>query len=192
MRGAGTGGLAGSPTSLSAERLEQAPTAELDVEKLRADVLRAVRKVCPGWLAEQAEDLAQVATVRVLDRHRATGGTVGFSAGYLYRTAYSVVIDEIRRRRRLREVPIDPDLPVESRGDDPHRQAARREVREAVSACLAGMAASRRRAVVLHLLGHTADEIGAILAWRRKQVENFVYRGLSDLRACLKAKGLQP
>lgn len=162
-----------------------------DIEQLRADILRAVRKVCPQWLANQADDLAQIATSRVVDRLRATDGTVEFSQGYLYRTAYSVVIDEIRRRRRRREVPIEAELSVESEQANPERQAIGRELRDAIGRCLSAIVPSRRRAVTLHLVGHTVAEISALLECGLKQAENLVYRGLGELRECLKARGVQ-
>ena len=77
-------------------------TAEAIAERLRMDVARAIRRVCPRWLRDQADDLTQIATGRVLDRIRATEHLVEFSQGYLYRAVYSALVDEIRKRRRLR------------------------------------------------------------------------------------------
>jgi RNA polymerase sigma-70 factor, ECF subfamily len=167
------------------------PIAVADVEQLRLDIARAVRSVCPRWLADQADDLAQIAMCRLLDRVRTTEGTIEITSGYLYRTAYSVVIDEIRRRRRLRELPLEPDVSAQSHEGNPERQTFSREVREAVTGCLARLATSRRRAVTLHLMGHSLDEISALLECRYKQTENLVYRGLGDLRACLRKHGVQ-
>ena len=168
-----------------------APLAVTDVEQLRIDILRAVRRVCPRWLADQADDLTQIAVSRILDRLRSTEGQLDLSPGYLYRTAYTVVIDEIRRRQRLHEIPLDPDVPVQSSEGNPERQAFSREVREAITSCLARLATSRRRAVTLHLMGHSVDEISALLGCRYKQAENLVYRGLSDLRGCLRKRGVR-
>src|SRR4029453_8034234 len=116
-----------------------------------------------------------------------SGGAAEFSPGYLYRTAYTVVIDEIRRRKRLQEVPIDNGPPLHSGQAGPARHVIGREVRDAIRRCLAGLAASRRRAVVLHLLGHTLAEIAALLECQPKQAENLASRGRADLRACLEA-----
>ena len=44
---------------------------------------------------------------------------------------------------------------------------------------------------MLHLMGHSVDEISALLECRYKQAENLAYRGLSDLRACLKKRGVK-
>jgi RNA polymerase sigma-70 factor, ECF subfamily len=159
---------------------------------LQLDVARAVKRVCPHWLAEEAEDLAQVALSRVLGRLRATAGRLVFTPGYLYRAAHSALVDEIRRRRRLREVPIDPDLHARSGAADPERLTAAREIRDALAFCLAGLSESRRRAVMLHLQGHSAAETSALLECSVKQTENLVYRGLVDLRTCLSARGVKP
>ena len=168
---------------------DSALDVSLDVEQLRADILRAVKQVCPRWLADEADDLAQIATSRVLDRLRDTGGAE-LSRAYLYRAAYSAVVDEIRRRRRRAEVPLEPDLPVSSKEGNPERQAAGRDLREMIRLCLSGLARARRRAVTLHLLGHSVAEIAALLEYGHKQAENLVYRGLGDLRACLSARGV--
>jgi RNA polymerase sigma-70 factor (ECF subfamily) len=165
-------------------------TVPLDPERLRATVARAVRKVCPRWLADEADDIVQVATVRLFDRMQASDGAVEFSAAYAYRTAYSAVIDEIRRRRRSRVVPMESDVPTSSPTDDPERQAMRQELRRAIHACVAALALARRRAVTLHLLEHSLAEIGELLECGRKKADNLVYRGLRDLRACLRRRGV--
>jgi RNA polymerase sigma-70 factor (ECF subfamily) len=171
--------------------LSASSTSDLDVEQLRVDIVRAVRSICPRWLAEHADDLSQTAVSRILDRLRATEGTLELSQGYLYRTAYSVVVDEIRRRRRLREIPLEPNVPIRSGEGNPERHTFGREVRDAVTGCLARLTSSRRRAVTLLLMGHSVDEISALLECRYKQAENLVYRGLKDLRACLKKRGVR-
>ena len=160
---------------LSATRLLDAGDgADALVDRLRADVARAVRHVCPDWLADQADDLTQIATTRVLDRIRATSGSVTFTAGYVYRAAYSALIDEIRKRRRLREVPLEPDLMARSHLGDPERQAGARSIREALAGRLAALMVSRRRAVTLHLQGHSFGEIATLLSCAKKKAENLV------------------
>ena len=180
-----------SPLSIDASATASVSTAPPDVEQLRADMLRTVRSVCPRWIADQADDLTQIAISRILDRLRSTEGRLTLSPGYLYRTAYSVVIDEIRRRRRLHEIPLESDSRIQSDERNPERQTFSREVRDAIAGCLSRLATSRRRAVMLHLMGHSVDEISALLECRYKQAENLVYRGLSDLRACLKKRGVK-
>jgi RNA polymerase sigma-70 factor (ECF subfamily) len=162
-----------------------------DVEQLRVDLMRAIRSVCPRWLADHADDLTQIAMSRIVDRLRATEGKLEVTSGYLYRTAYSVVIDEIRRRRRLREVPLEPHDAIQSETASPERDTFGREVRDAITGCLGTLVSSRRRAVTLHLMGHSIDEISALLECRYKRAENLVHRGLKDLRACLTKRGVK-
>jgi RNA polymerase sigma-70 factor (ECF subfamily) len=169
-----------------------APAEDRHAETLRVEVVRAVRKVCPRWLADEAEDLAQITMTRVLGRVRATAGAVAYTPGYLYRAAHSALVDEIRRRRKNREVAVDPDSQAGPRSIEPDRQAKGREIREAITRCLAALHPPRRRAVMLHLQGHSFAETSTILGCARKRAENLVYRGLADLRACLAARGVEP
>ena len=164
---------------------------EPDVEQLRRDILRAVRTICPRWLVDQADDLAQIAISRLLDRLRATEGRLELTPAYLYRIAYSVMIDEIRRRRRRsQEIPLEPDLPARSLEEDPEHRALGREVRDTIVKCLAALVRPRRRAVTLHLLGHSVAEISRLLECGHKQAENLVYRGVGNLRDCLRSRGV--
>lgn len=186
----GTRPLASESQEASGRSISSADAAV--VERLRSDIARAVRRVCPAWLADQVDDLTQIATARVLDRMRATAGTVVFTSGYLYRAAYTVLIDEIRRHRRMREEALDADAPLISGTVDPERRTAARDIREALAGCLSKQLPWRRRAVVLYLQGHSFADIALLLECARKKAENLVYRGLGDLRACLEARGITP
>jgi RNA polymerase sigma-70 factor (ECF subfamily) len=117
-------------------------------------------------------------------------GKLELTPGYIYRTAYSAVIDEIRRRRRLQEVAIELEIPAQSYEGDPEHRALAREMRDAIMKCLVALGPPRRRAVTLHLLGHSVAEISRLLECRHKQAENLVYRGVSNLRHCLRRRGV--
>ena len=82
---------------------------DADLERLRADLARAVSRVCPPWLASRSEDLVQIAMIRVMKVQRRREGTVELSSSYLKKAAYSAVVDEIRRQRRSSEVPLEQD-----------------------------------------------------------------------------------
>lgn len=163
--------------------------------RLRADLTRAVRRICPSWLADRADDLVQTAMLRVMEVERRSEGNRAFNTSYLYRAAYCSLIDEIRRLRRRGEVPLD-DQPGEAMAGssifDPERRSAAREIGRGIQECLAAMIRPRRLAVTLHLQGHTVPESSRLLGWGAKRTENLVYRGLADLRQCLAAKGLAP
>jgi RNA polymerase sigma-70 factor (ECF subfamily) len=146
------------------------------IERIRQVLIRAVERHCPPALAAHREDLVQMALVRLLERPRGEGSTPR-GASYLWRVAYTVVIDEIRRfRRQQRQA---EQLPAgEHRTPGP-------EARSELLECLAALQDRRRTAVTLHLRGFRTGEVATALGWTEKQAENLVYRGLADLRACL-------
>lgn len=153
---------------------------------------RVMRRIVPAWLADRRDDLVQAAMLRVMDVARSREQSVSFTSSYLWRTAQSVLIDEIRRARRRPEVDLEtaPERPAGSAG--PERTLASKELGAAVRDCLDGLHDMRRRVVTLHLLGHTPAEAATRLGFNPKKVYNLIHRGLEDLRACLKRKELAP
>lgn len=169
-----------------------APRTEED--ELRRQLVRAVERTCPRWLAAEADDLVQNAMIRVLEIRRRREGEAEFSSFYLRRAAYSVVVDEIRRRRRRGEVPLEAEgeePPVPAGRPDPERVSEGRELGRAIRECLGTLVRPRRLAVTLHLQGHRIKEVGQLMAWGAKKAENLIYRGLADLRRCLEEKGFE-
>jgi len=178
---------------------EKKPELPMDYAQLHRDLVKAVDRVCPRWMADRADDLVQVALMRVMEIQRKREGTAEFSLFYLRKAAYSALIDEIRRLRRRQEVSLERPDDEEEPGSydpaapdpDPERASAGREVGRAIRDCLTQMVSPRRHAVTLNLQGHSVPEIGRLLGWTAKKAENLVYRGLADLRACLNGKGIQ-
>ena len=170
----------------------------LDYDTRRQDVARAVSRLCPGWLSQRRDDLVQIAVMRVMrvTERRSASDEVNepLSTSYLYKVAYSVLVDEIRRRRRHPETALEDDAvaPLVVAHENPERTAASKEIGRGIRECLAQMKRERRLAATLHLQGHTVPEAARILDWAVKQTENLVYRGLADLRKCLLAKGIRP
>src|SRR3954468_23899581 len=78
-----------------------------DYAQLHRDLVRAVDRVCPRWMADKADDLVQVAMMRVMEIQRKKEGTAELNAFYLRKAAYSAMIDEIRRLRRRQEVSLE-------------------------------------------------------------------------------------
>jgi len=170
-----------------------------DYEQLHRELVRAVDRICPRWMADKADDLVQVALMRVMEIQRKKEGTAELNSLYLRRAAYSAMIDEIRRLRRRQEVSLqgggeedeeaafDPAAP----SPDPERASVGREAGRAIRDCLGRIVAPRRHAVTLNLQGHSVPEIGKLLGWTAKKAENLVYRGMADLRSCLGEKGIR-
>lgn len=173
-------------------------TTSIDYSRLRQDLARAVARVCPGWLANQRDDLVQAAAMRVMQiietKERQGEGVALLSSSYLYKIAYSVLVDEIRRVRRRAEMPLETgeEGPSVVTHHDPERTTASHEIGRAIQDCLTRLKRERRLTVTLHLQGEQVPAIARVLDWPRKRVENLVYRGLADLRECLLSKGLRP
>lgn len=178
-------------TPAPAGEFAPATLADEQCARLRRALADSVRRVCPRWLSAQADDIVQAALIKVVE---VAADGAELHPGYLWRAAYSAVVDEIRRQRRRREVALDglPEEPQRMHAADPERAAAGAEIGRAVQCCLLRLCEPRRLAVTLHLQGHTVPEAGRILGWSAKRVENLVYRGLADLRRCLASKGLKP
>lgn len=165
------------------------------LEQLRAQLLKAVWSICPSWLADDREDIVQMALAKLMESAARTATGLGFSKTYLRKVAYSHVVDEIRRRRRRNESPIEAveeTAPVlASPRPDPETSLAGTELGDAIRACLAELVAPRREAVSLWLLGYSHREIAHRLGWNRKRAENLVTRGRINLRECLARKGFE-
>lgn len=146
------------------------------IERIRQVLIRAVERHCPPALSAHREDLVQMALLRLLERPRSEGSAPR-GASYLWRVAYTVVIDEIRRfRRQQRQAEQLPGHEGRTPGPEAHSE---------LLDCLGALQERRRTAVTLHLQGFRTGEVAAALGWTDKQAENLVYRGLADLRACL-------
>lgn len=165
------------------------PVTAADYAEVRRRLVIAVAQQCPAWLRADADDIVQQAMLRV-----SSAGAVVVNATYLRRVAYSATIDELRKRRSQRSEPLEPgtETATDAPGDNPGGVAEARRLGEAIRHCLSGLIESRRRAVGLHLEGHSAHEIAGLLGTERKNAENLIYRGLDDLRTCLAGKGFTP
>lgn len=163
-----------------------------EIRRLRKLLVAAIVQVCPPWLRGQAEDIAQPALLKIVQAQRDSGAPI--PQGYVRKTAYSAVVDEMRRRRiRPHDQPDSPtvDTSIDARPDAPERLADA-ELGAAIGDCLGTVADDRRRAVVLHLQGFARHEIAELLGVAGKRTDNLIYRGLGDLRRCLRSKGYEP
>lgn len=164
----------------------------VDFALIRSQLTRAVARLCPSWLANERDDLVQAACMRLMDRLASREEDTLLSSSYIWKVAFSVTVDEIRRVRRRPEVPIADDAGQRAAGDiDPERLAHWREAGHAIVECLGGLSVERRLAVTAYLQGHSIKESARLLGWTSKKYENLMYRGLDDLRRCLRAKGIQ-
>ena len=162
--------------------------------KLLQDVLsRAVRSVCPAWIADRREDIVQNAIVRVVRKWNETEEPEALGASYLWRVAHSAVMDELRHRRRHPEDAweVPPESPT-AEEYSPERRRESAELRRAIEDGLGRLPEDRRRAVALFLLGHSLKVSAEMLGWSTKRVDNQRYRGLAALRGFLDEQGYEP
>ncbi|MBP7149074.1 MAG: RNA polymerase sigma factor [Acidobacteria bacterium] len=168
----------------------------LDLNAIRAELLRAVREQCSAAQASRAEDLVHDVLLRLVERVRQGESSAVRHASYWRRAAYHALVDELRRQRRRRETPLEEagveQFAAGSPVLDPGRRAASRELGSAIRDCLLGLAEGRRIPVFLHLQGHSVPEASALLGWAAKRTASALFRGLRDLRACLAGKGFAP
>ena len=164
---------------------------------IAARLTAAVRKVCPASLAAAQDDIVQQAMLRVVRVIEQSEGGDPPGPSYLWKVAYTTTIDQLRRMQsqaQMREnlAQVADAAPGTSAAPSPEVLVEGGEIGVAIADCLEHLIDARRRAVVLHLQGHSVPETGELLGWSRKRAENQVYRGLADLRRCLERKGLAP
>lgn len=188
------------PTAVDDDIPREPATADSRWAALATAMARAVRRQCPAWLSDHAQDIAQVALAKVMVADQKREGERTLTSFYLHRVAHSALVDEIRRRKRRPEISLDGAAEPGEEGrsfeprapGDPESDTSFRELGTAVRDCLADAKRERRLAVTLYLQGHTVPETARILGWDAKRAENLVYRGLADLRQCLMGKGHRP
>ncbi|MEM7053186.1 MAG: RNA polymerase sigma factor [Pseudomonadota bacterium] len=167
-------------------------TENEQAEQIRQVLQRAMVRICPDWLQSSRDDLVQNAMLKILEMHKLTEGNPPVQSSYLYKTAHSVMIDEIRRVRRRDESALDDSQAVEDANQaGPYRTTLGHKISVALRECLGRMVELRRMGVILHLQGHTVPDIARLLGWKTKQADNNVYRGMANLRNCMQEKGFE-
>lgn len=106
----------------------------------------------------------------------------------IYRIAAGAAIDLLRQRDARREEPAEAAAAVTARDGDALDQVA---LQAALRTCFAKLMHSRRAVVAMHLRGSPREEIAALLRWSEAKTRNLLYRGLEDLRLCLRHAGFE-
>jgi RNA polymerase sigma-70 factor (ECF subfamily) len=172
--------------------------SEETIAELRERLERAVARTCPRWFSAHRDDIVQNALVKLVRRLKQEPGgrNPGFSPMYLMKAAHGAAVDEIRRwcRGGKTMLALD-DEGLERRPSaeaGPERSSASREIGRAIQECLAKLVGTRQLAVTVYLQGCTAPEVSRRLDWTLGKTEKLVFRGLSDLRRCLRERGMEP
>jgi RNA polymerase sigma-70 factor, ECF subfamily len=167
---------------------EQAPSWEEIAERYGDTVFTMAYRLTGD--RDEARDLAQDVFVRVyrnLDRYRP-----GTFEGWLYRITKNLFLDRVRRRKRVRLVPLPEEewrQPSES-DPGPAERAEAGVLRGDLETALNELPPSFRTAVVLcDVRGLTYEEIAESLGWPIGTVRSRIHRGRKALRAALEEGG---
>jgi RNA polymerase sigma-70 factor, ECF subfamily len=134
----------------------------------------------------QAEDLAQDVFVRVyrnLDKY-----SPGTFDGWLYRITKNLFLDGIRRRRKVRMVPLPDDDWHGSMQDGPNPEELvdRHGIDGSIEQAITELPKTFRTAVVLcDVQGMTYEEIAEATGWPMGTVRSRIHRGRRMLRSAL-------
>ncbi len=155
---------------------------------IRHAIRRAARTDAPR-LADDIEQTVLVSLWQQVAREQA----IDHPASYVYRAAVRETVRAIRRDRAqsARAEPAGEEVErVMTTGTTPEDDVRRREQRDALRASLETLAPDRARAVKAHLSGFSVEEIMALCGWPYQRARNLVARGMADLRAALRERGI--
>ncbi len=131
----------------------------------------------------RAEDIAQEVFISALRRLRETERPIAFKA-WIYEIAKNACIDEYRRTRRAREVPLEPekegsDAPTRFISDGPPPDVAveRKQSLDDLRGAFHGLSESHHRIIVMREFeGLSYTQIGERLGMSRPVVESTLFR----------------
>ena len=138
-------------------------------DTIRQKMSESLARVCPRWTAERRDAVDRGAWARLSETLASETTPAGAE---LWGSVFAATLVEVRNHAA--DPPFEPALGA------------------AVQACLASLDRPARLALTLHLQGHSVSEIAGLLGRSIKQAEQLVFHALSELRACLEAKGMQP
>ena len=154
---------------------------------IRHAIRRAARADAPR-LADDIEQTVLVALWQQVAREQ----VIDHPASYVYRAAVRETIRAIRRDRAqsARAEPDRGEVERVTTGTTPEDDVRRREQRDLLRASLETLAPDRARAVKAHLSGFSVEEIMALCGWPYQRARNLIARGMADLRAALRERGI--
>ena len=172
------------------------PAAALErlLERHAAQVRRLAARY--GLVSGEIDEILQEVRIRLWHSAGGHGNLAETPASYVYRTTVSAAIDHLRRRRARRETPVSLERPSgEARlglAPEPDRGMLEDEFAAIVDAEVRALAADRAMVVRLHLAGYHREEIAQLTGWSEARTRHLFYRGLEELRARLRARGIDP
>jgi RNA polymerase sigma-70 factor, ECF subfamily len=139
-----------------------------------------------------AEDVTALAFERAYSRRRTFDRRRGEERAWLFGIARNAALDELRRRRRVASLVIDPEASLDRSGepagfgsDDEEEILLRRT---AVRAALSGLSARDRELVALKFhAGLSNAELASVLGVSESNAGTMLYRAIEKLRRAVNA-----
>jgi RNA polymerase sigma-70 factor (ECF subfamily) len=133
-----------------------------------------------------AEDVTALTFERAYRRRRTFDRRRGEERGWLFGIARNAALDELRRRKRLASLTVDPEDVSETEGDDGAEVALRRT---AVRAALAELAPRDRELIALKFhAGLKNTELAQVLGVSETAAGTLLYRAMERLRKACDAR----
>ena len=135
-----------------------------------------------------AEDIVQETFLRAWQQLKRFDGRASFGT-WLYRICANCSLDRVRRRKRIREIPVEPDEPwaeLPHGGPSPERLAASGQIGALLGPAMEELSEMERAAFVMrHYDGRSIDEISKTLGVERGAAKHSVFRAVQKLRRAL-------
>jgi RNA polymerase sigma-70 factor (ECF subfamily) len=151
------------------------------LEQLLAELRPKLHRYCARMTGSviDGEDVLQEAFAKAIEAYPAAA-PIANPAGWLFRIAHNTALDFLRRRARREGLHADQDLDMIA---DPESEIDRRQAAAASLHTLMRLPVAQRSSVILmDVLGHSLDEISAVLDATVPAVKAALHRGRSRLR----------
>lgn len=149
--------------------------------------------------SEDAQDLTQEAFIKIYRNINQYRGEAQFST-YVFRIATNLCYDELRKRKRKKEEPIDKELELEDGKvivqiagtlDSPEEKLERREKQKVLQHYIAKLPLEQRTVVILRdIEGFSYEEIATFLDCSLGTVKSRISRGRQTLKSMLSGEEL--
>lgn len=167
---------------------------EAELEALVRQYSRLVRSVASRVGGQQGRQLADDVEQHVflnLWKQLRREQFIENPSSYIYKCAVRETVRLMAAARAAATSPLEPDVPEPpSPALTPADQLAARERAQVMADALKTLSLDRRRAAQAYLAGFSVAETMAMYGWSYERARNLSARGMADLRAALRERGI--
>ncbi len=160
---------------------------EILIERFTGFIQMHIQKFDPQKNGIDPEDIAQEIRIKIWQILKDEKKIKNYSS-YIKKIVDSTVIDQLRRKRRQEGIIRKEKLKriSEQQGFYTMRGSIEKISSYQMGQAIDSLMKSRQKVVRLFLLNMTLEEIALALNWSKDKTRNLLYRGLADLKKCLK------